>query len=365
MNSVFYVGMDVHKETISLAVFEGNKPIPYSETKIKNGPTQVSKYFNNLKQKNSMIISCYEAGPTGFTLYRQLEKMDITCYVVAPSLLPQKPGDRIKTDRKDALLLAKALRNQEITPIHIPLPSDEAARDYLRMYDDIKGELKRHKQHLMHFLLRIGKIYPGKTAWTRDHFRWLASLNFDQKLHKSTFEEYHTAVCESEEKVKRILDMIEEIASTKEYAEKVSHLRCFKGVATITALSFIVEIGDFRRFPSAKGFMSYMGLVPSEYSSGGSRKVGSITKAGNKRLRRLLIEAGWHYRMYRPTKKMMEKRKNQKPEIVAYANKAGKRLNRKYTRMTFRGIRPQITVTAVARELSGFIWGMMVGQTAI
>lgn len=365
MNSVFYVGMDVHKDSISIAVFEGTSSIPYSEILIKNGSTQVAKYFNKLKKTGAMILSCYEAGPTGFTLYRQLEEMGISCYVVAPSMLPKKPGDRIKTDKRDALLLAKALRNQEITPIHVPTPSDEATRDFLRMYDDMKVESKRHKQHLGHFLLRIGKTYPGKTAWTKDYYRWLASLKFDHEIQRATFEEYYTALCESEQKIRRILEKIEEMASAQEYAEKVLRLRCFKGIASITALSFIVEIGDFRRFANAKSFMAYMGLVPSEYSSGSIRKTGRITKAGNARLRRLLIEAGWHYRIYRPTKKLAEKRKGQPPEIIAYANKAGKRLNKKYTKLMFRGIRAQIAVTAVARELSGFIWGMMTGKTTL
>lgn len=365
MNSVFYVGMDVHKETISIAVYEDSSQLPYSETVLKNNSVDIKKYFNNLLNKNHIIISCYEAGPTGFTLYRQLREMGITCSVVAPSMLPKKPGDRIKTDRKDAIILARALRNQEVTPIHVPTLSNEAARDYLRMYDDFKGELKRHKQHLLHFLLRIGKIYPGKTTWTREHYSWLVNLEFNSRINKSTFDEYFSAVCESEEKIHRIMDNIEEIATTKDYAANVSNLRCFKGISTITALSFLVEIGDFRRFSNAKSFMSYLGLVPSEYSSGCSRSVGSITKAGNKKLRRLLIEAGWHYRTYRPTKKLMMKRKNQKAEIIAYANKAGKRLNKKFNKMLFRGIRPQITVTAIARELSGFIWGMMIGKISI
>lgn len=303
MNSVFYVGMDVHKETISVTVFDGNRREPSSESVIKNNQSQIAKYFKRLQSKNEMIICCYEAGPTGFTLHRFLENLGITCYVVAPTLLPRKPGDRIKTDKRDALLLAKALRNEEIVPIYVPRPSDEAVRDYLRMCSDMKAELKRQKQHLVQFLLRIGMIYQGKTSWTRDHHRWLTSLNFDLEIHKQTFDEYYFSILSQEERILRILEKIDEIAATAKYCDKVSKLRCFKGVGNITALSFIVEIGDFRRFPNAKSFMAYMGLVPSEYSSGGSRRVGSITKAGNTHLRRLLIEAGWHYRKYSPTKK--------------------------------------------------------------
>lgn len=366
MISLLYVGMDVHKETIAIAIFRSNSRNPEYERQIRNEPGQIKKFFKKLKEKGENIICCYEAGPTGFFLYRLLEEMEITCYVAAPSLLPRKPGDRIKTDKRDAIMLAKVLRNQEIVPVHVPTRSDEAVRDYLRMCNDMNSDLKKQKQRLLQFLLRLGKKFePGKKYWTGDHRKWLKSLQFEEEIHQLAFDEYYTTIVEQEAKIARIKEKIEEISAEKAYAEKVSKLRCFKGVDTLTALTFVAEIGDFRRFRKAHEFMAYLGLVPSEYSSGDKRRIGGITKAGNSRLRRLLIESGWHYRHYQPSKRLAMRRKGQETGIIAYADKAGKRLNRKYTRLMHNGKLPQKTVTAVARELSGFIWGMMVGQTSL
>lgn len=366
MNSLIYVGMDVHKETIAIAIFrDNNKNVEY-ERQIRNEPGQIKKFFKRLKEKKENIICCYEAGPTGFTLCRQLEEMEITCLVAAPSLLPRKPGDMIKTDKRDAIMLAKVLRNNEIVSVWVPTKSDESVRDYLRMCNDMRGDLKRQKQRLLLFLLRIGKKYEtGKKHWTGAHRSWLKALKFDQEMHKSTFDEYYTVIVEMEEKIHRLKDKIEEISAEERYADKVSKLRCFKGIDTLTALTFIAEIGDFRRFRKAHEFMSYLGLVPSEHSSGESRRVGGITKAGNSRLRRLLIESGWHYRSYVPSKRLRMRRKGQNPEIVAYADKAGRRLSRKYNKLLIRGKVSQKIVTAIARELAGFIWGMMVGKIAL
>ncbi|MCP4051453.1 MAG: IS110 family transposase [Mesoflavibacter sp.] len=366
MSSIIYVGMDVHKETIAIAVLRDNcKNVEY-ERQIKNEPGLIKKFFNRLKDKSENILSCYEAGPTGFTIHRLLDEMEITCYVAAPSLLPIKPGDRIKTDKRDAIMLAKVLRNQEIVPVHIPTRSDESVRDYLRMCNDMKSDLKRQKQRLLQFLLRIGRKYATKKSyWTVAHRKWMKSLLFEEDMHKSVFEEYYTSILEQEAKIARLKDKIEEIGAEARYVDKVSKLRCFKGIDTLTALTFVAEIGDFRRFRKAHEFMSYMGLVPSEHSSGEKRKTGRITKAGNSRLRKLLIESSWHYRHYQPSKRLAMRRKGQDIEIIAYADKAGKRLNKKYIKMIYSGKISQKTITAIARELSGFIWGMMVGKTAL
>lgn len=366
MNSVIYVGMDVHKETIAIAVMrDSNRNVEF-ERQIRNEPGQVKKFFNRLKEKEQAIIACYEAGPCGYTLYRLLEELEITCYVAAPSLLPRKPGDRIKTDRRDAVLLAKALRNQEITPVHVPSRSDESVRDYLRFCNDMRTDLKRQKQRLLQFLLRNGKRYDaGKSYWTGAHRTWMKNLSFEEELHKTIFEEYYTVIVELEEKIERLKEKIEELGAEERYAKKVSTLKCFKGVNTLTALTFVSEIGDFRRFGKAHEFMAYLGLVPSEHSSGEKKRVGSITKAGNSRLRKLLIEAGWHYRHYGPSKRLTARRKEQPIEVIAYADKAGKRLTKKYHKLVFQKKIPQKAVTAVARELAGFIWGMMVGKITV
>ena len=366
MNSVIYVGMDVHKETIAIAVMrDSNRNVEF-ERQIRNEPGQVRKFFNRLKDKEETVLTCYEAGPTGYTLYRLLEEMEIICYIAAPSLLPRKPGERIKTDRRDAVLLAKALRNQEITPVHVPARRDEAVRDYLRLCNDMRGDLKKQKQRLLQFLLRIGKKYDeGKTYWTGAHRRWMKNLSFDEELHKTVFEEYYTAIVELEEKIERLKEKIEELGAEKRYAEQVSKLKCLKGIDTLTALTFVSEIGDFRRFARAGEFMAYLGLVPSEHSSGERRRIGGITKAGNSRLRKLLIESSWHYRHYGPSKRLAARRKGQPTQIIAYADKAGRRLTKKYHKLVFHKKIAQKAVTAVARELSGFIWGMMVGKITV
>ena len=366
MKSLIYVGMDVHKESISLAVLRDNNRDVEFERQIKNEPSKIKKFFNKLKEKDDNIITCYEAGPTGFALYRILEEMNIGCSVAAPSLLPRKPGDRIKTDKRDAIMLAKVLRNQEVVPVYVPNSTDESVRDYLRMCNDMKTDLKKLRQRLMHFLLRLDKKYDsGKNYWTGLHRTWLKSLVFKEAIHKEVFNEYYTAILEQEAKVERLKDRIEEISTQKLYSERVSKLKCFKGIDTLTALTFVSEIGDFRRFSSAQKFMAYLGLVPSENSSGSRRSLGGITKAGNSRLRHLLIETGWHYRHYNPSKRLNMRRKGQALDTISYADKAGKRLNKKYTKLMGRGKIVQKTVTAVARELSGFIWGMMVGKTAL
>lgn len=351
MKSVVYVGMDVHKDSIVMAILrDGNRNVEY-ERQIRNTTGAIKKFFKRLQENDQSILACYEAGPTGFTLYRMLEEMEIGCSVAAPSLLPRKPGDRIKTDRRDAVLLAKALRNQEITPVHVPTRTDEAVRDYLR---------------LLQFLLRIGKRYDeGKSYWTAGHRRWMKTITFREELHKLTFEEYYIAILELEEKIARLKEKIEEIGAQVRYTEEVSRLKCFKGIDTLTALTFVAEIGDFRRFRGAREFMSYLGLVPSEHTSGERRRVGGITKAGNSRLRKLLIESSWHYRHYGPSKRLAARRKGQPMEIIVYADKAGKRLTRKYHKLVFRKKLPQKAVTAVARELSGFVWGMMVGKVSV
>ena len=366
MNSLIYVGMDVHKETIAIAIFRDNNRNVEFEKTIRNEPGQIKRFFKRLKDKEGNIISCYEAGPTGFTIYRQLEEMEITCLVAAPSQLPRKPGDRIKTDKRDAIMLAKVLRSQEIVPVYVPTRSDESVRDFLRMCNDIKTALKRQKQQLVLFLLRIGKKYEtGKSYWTGSHRSWLKSLHFDEKMHQYTFEMRYNSILEQEAKLELLKDKIEEVSAEERYKEKVSKLRCFKGIDTLTAITFIAEIGDFRRFGKAHEFMAYLGLVPSEHSSGEKRRVGSITKAGNSRLRRLLIESSWHYRHYSVSKRLTMRRKGQSPKTIAYADKAGNRLSKKFSKFMLRGKLPQKTVTAVARELSGFIWGMMNGKTEL
>ena len=363
MNTLQYVGMDVHKETIDVSVFRDRSSNPEIERKMYNSTKQIKSFFGRLKEGGN-VIACYEAGCMGFEVQRMLEKMGVVCQVVAPGLLPKKPGKRIKTDRRDARDLARNLRNGEVTPIYIPSEEDEAVRDFLRMVQDIKTDLKKARQRLLGFLLRHRTIYRGGSHWTGKHEQWLKALKFNNIYLEETFNEYFYQIKELEEKRSRMEDRIEQIAADEAYKEPVDKLKCFKGIATLIALSFVVEIGDFRRFMKADEFMAFLGLIPSEESSGEKRKQGGITKAGNIHLRKLLIEASWHYRRYKVvSKRLAVRRRGQPAGIISYANKAGKRLSKKYSRLMFNGKRSQVAVTAVARELAGFVWGMMIGAT--
>jgi transposase len=349
---------------MEISVFKERKNEPEFEKKILNSTKHIKGCFERL-MKQGPVIACYEAGCMGFEVQRMLEELGVCCQVVAPGLLPRKPGERIKTDRRDARKLARNLRNGEVTPIYVPSEKDEAVRDYLRMVEDIKNDLKRARQRLLSFLLRHRKLYSGGNNWTGKHERWLKSLTFNNPLLKETFDEYFYRIKELEEKLGRVEEKIEEIAVSEPYKGAVEKLKCFKGIGTLIALSLVVEIGDFRRFMKAEEFMAFLGLVPSEESSGEKRKQGGITKAGNIHLRKLLVEASWHYRYYNAvSKRLVARRRGQSASIVRYADKAGNRLNKKYTHLLFKGKKSQVAVTAVARELAGFVWGMMVGRTS-
>ena len=365
MASIVYVGMDVDKEKIAVAILFENELNPRIECIIKNNEKKVKEYFTKLSKEHETVLACYEAGSSGFVLFHQLTECGVACMVVAPGSIPKRPNDRIKTDRRDARKLAQNFRNGSLTGVYIPTRQDEAIRDYLRMHEDMKTHLKRAKQQLLHFLLRYGISYSEGTNWTGKHRKWLENLEFKEPLLKETFTEYYIQIEEMEEKCNRYMTRIEELSQEKRYAEKVKVLKGFKGVETLTALSVMVEIGDFKRFSHAESFMSFVGLVPSEHSSGNKRRLGGITKAGNSHIRKLLIEAGWHSRSYHPNSKRLQKRREGlPPEIIAYVNKAGRRLNRKYMRLIHNGKPTQVAATAAARELAGFIWGAMVGKVA-
>ena len=364
MNSVLYVGMDVDKEKIAFAVLRGTDVEVAEESMIRNEGSAVRKLFTKLKAYGE-VIACYEAGSFGFGLHRQLTEMDVVCKVVAPGLIPQRPSDRVKTDRRDARTLVRALRNGDLTGVHVPTKKDESVRDYLRMYEDVKSDLRKVKQRVLHFMLRRRLRYTEGKNWTEKHKVWIRSLEMENPVDQETLCEYLHQIADCEERCKRIASRIEEISEEQDYRDRVAALKAFKGIETLTALSLVVEIGDFRRFGAAEKFMAFLGLVPSEHSSGDKRRLGGITKVGNSHLRKLLVEAAWHYRSYHATSsRLMKRRIGLEASLISYANRAGRRLNRKYLRLVFRGKRTQVAAIAVARELSGFIWGAMVGKVA-
>jgi len=365
MESVAYVGMDVDKEKIVMAVVCGYEPEPRIERVIRNRADAIAKFFAEVSARYENLVACYEAGACGFELYRRVTELNVGCVVVAPSSIPQKANDRIKTDRRDARKLARELRNGNLSPVRVPSRKDETARDYLRLYEDVKSDLRKTKQRLVHFLNRREILYEDGKTWTVKYWKWLRALEFDHPIDRETFDEYVAQVGHLEEKRTRIAGQIERIAAEPCYQSAVKTLRAFRGIGTLTALSFVLEIGDFRRFARAQQFMAFLGIVPSEHSSGGKRRVGSITKAGNSHLRKLLVESAWHSRRYNAqTKKVIRDRAGLPAEVVQYADRAGKRLHKKYWRLLHAGRPSQVAVTAVARELAGFIWGAMVGQTA-
>jgi len=308
---------------------------------------------------------CYEAGPCGYALQRWIREAGEECMVVAPSLVPRKPGDRIKTDRRDARKLAELFRAGLLTEVHPPTPEDEAARDLCRAREDAHEDLVRNRHRLSKLLLRRGRQWlEGKKAWGQRHRLWLRSLRFEHPEDQLVLDDYLLAIEQVEARLATLDQEIEVLSRKDAYAPTVSALRCFRGIDTLTAMSLVGELHDFMRFDSARGLMAFLGLVPSEHSSGGKESRGEITKAGNGHVRRLLIEAAWHYR-HRPSALSLKQRRAGQPnEVVALADRAMHRLHRRFVRLTERGkARPKLVV-AIARELTGFVWAAMRLRTA-
>jgi len=361
----YYVGMDVHKEFVQMAVFEEKGEEPIYERRLNNDTELLVKEARRYSQKGMTEVA-YEAGSLGYVIQRAMEKAGITCYVLPANKVAKKRDTRIKTDKRDARLIGRELRSKNIRPISVPDAVDEAARDLLRCREDVKGDIRRAKQRLLKFLVRHGHIFTeGKDQWTLKHWRWMDKIQFSHKHETKVYEEYRSQIKSLEERLDRLDKDLIETAESPRYKASVSKLRAFKGIDYIIALSVICEIGDFRRFATAKAFMAYLGLVPSENSSGGRRNQGSITKAGNGHLRRLLVEGAWHYaKPPRVGVKLEQRRRGCPVSIIDTADRALHRLHKKYVRLLFGGKHKNVAVTAVARELAGFIWAIQVSSAA-
>jgi transposase len=304
---------------------------------------------------------CYEAGPCGFELQRQLEQMGIECVVVAPSLIPRKPGERIKTDRRDAAKLARLDRARELTPIHVPTSDAEAVRDLVRAREDVRKDITAARHRLGNFLLRHGRIYRDGTNWTKQHRAWLLEQKFERPAEKLAFDHYLAAVDHQEACRDNLEKEINDVAARPPYVDAVQRLSCLRGIATLSAMVLLTEIQDFRRFARPRELMAYVGLVPSEYSSGATERRGGITKTGNSHARRILIEAAWHYCRPPVVKhRVHHSLKGQPAHRVEIARKAQARLHKRYVRLVGRGKSRQTAVVALARELCGFVWSMAV-----
>lgn len=361
-----YVGMDVHKKDIVVALLPPGETEPI-EWKLRNEPRAVRRLAKRLRREARGELHCvYEAGPCGYTLQRQLRQAGIRTDVVAPSLIPIKPGERIKTDRRDAHKLAVAARAQTLTFVHPPTEGEEAVRDLCRCREDAREDLTRARHRLSKMLMRRGFVYRTGKNWTQRHRQWLRSLQFEDLATRCVFEDYLATVEQGEERMRGLESRLGEIAQEEPYRQRVGWLRCFRGIDTVTAMTILAELHDFRRFGDPRRLMSYLGLVPSEHSSGEKTRRGAITKAGNSHARRVIVESAWHYR-HRPAvgTKLRRRREGQPREIITVADRAQRRLHRRFHRLVLAsGKSSQQAVVAIARELVGFLWAALYLHTA-
>ena len=353
-----FVGLDVSKESISVAVADaGQGPVRFLGN-LPNTPEAVRKLVVRLGKPEELLV-CYEAGPTGYGIYRLLRELRVTCIVVAPSLTPRRPGDHVKTDRRDALRLAQLLRAGELTPVWVPDEEHEALRDLVRARHSAKLDLKRAKQALSSFLLRHDVRMPNGKRWTKTFMRWLDTLSFSHRATQVAFQEYLHAIRELEARIERLEAEMCAIAQDSRFGPVIQAVQALRGVALVTAITLVAEVGEFSRFRSPAQLMAYAGLVPREHSSGIQTRRGGITKTGNSHLRFVVGEAAWSYRRKPAVKAALRKRQEGlDPEVLSIALKAQERLHRKYWHLVGRGKAHGVAVSAVARELLGFVWAI-------
>lgn len=358
--SIRYVGLDVHAQTIAVAMAEGRGEIRSMGT-IPNTVGSVKKLMKRLEPLSTVRV-CYEAGPTGYALYWQLAELGVKCEVVAPTLVPVKPGDRVKTDRRDAEKLARSYRAGDLTPVWVPDAAHEALRDVVRAREAAIKDQLRARHRLSKFLLRHARRPPGGTkAWTGKFWTWLDTVSFEYGAQNATLLDYRTEVERGAERITRLEKAIDQAVQDAPAQMKavIEALQALRGVAKITATTLVTEVGNFSRFTRARQLMGYGGLVPSEHSSGGTKRRGAITKTGNAHMRRVLLEAAWTYR-HRPKLCGSHKKRQQgvSEQIKDISWKAQQRLHSRYWRLTGKGKVPGKAITAVARELVGFIWAV-------
>lgn len=357
--NVRFIGLDVHKQTVVIAVAEGRQKAVVLK-QIPNDPARVLKELRKLGPSSRLKV-CYEAGPLGLGLQRLLTQHEIDCIIVAPSLIPVRRGERIKTDRRDARKLAHFLRSGDLTPIWIPDEQTEAIRDLERSREDARLAERTARQQLLKFLLRHErKFTAGKCHGTGVHWKWIRQQRFERPALQAVLDDYIHTAQQATERVRRLDTEIAEHVPGWALAPLVTNLMAFLGIKLLTATGIAAEIGNFARFEKAGAFMAFTGLVPSEHSSGESRKQGGITKTGNRHVRRLLIEAAWHYYDARPgvSAELQKRREGVSQEVVDIAEKARRRLRRKAARMRAAHKSPNKITTALARELAGFLWAV-------
>ena len=364
MKNIRSVGLDVHKADICIAYASGNEEARHYGT-IANTAASLDAAVRKLVSSGECLYFVYEAGPGGHTLYRHLTAKGYACMVAAPGLIPRKPGDRVKTDKRDAAMLARLCRAGELTAVTVPDADDEAVRDLFRARCDAKQMEKMARQNLLGFLLRIGQTYPGSRPWTKMHWRWLEDLSLAYPAQQLALQEYIDTIKQCQARVERYDQMLHDVAKQwKRYAD-VRNLQALRGISFFSAVGIVAEVGDLRRFQSARQLMAYAGLVPSENSSGAKVRRGGITKAGNRHLRWLLVESAWSYRMKARKSACLLKRQSEvSGEVADLSWKAQVRLCGRYQRLLQKGKPKAKVVVSIARELAGFIWALGRLETA-
>ena len=356
---VIHLGLDVHKDTITVGVLPAGSD-GVAVDRIGSDPESVRRLIGRFPDR-SLLRVCYEAGPTGYGLARQLWSMGISCQVIAPSLVPVAAGDRVKTDKRDARRLARLHRAGELTAIAVPTPSQEAVRDLCRARLDLMTDLGRTRRRLLALCLRHGIVYQDGQNWTVKHRKWLGSVQFSESATTATFGHYLSQIDVQDAQLDALEKDLMCWRTQPKFAEPTNRLAAYRGVAELTALSLVSEVGDWRRFATAPQFMSYLGMVPSEHSSGLTRHRGHLTKAGNRELRRLLIESAWHYRHLPAIGVQLANRQHRvEAETIARSWKAQQRLCGRFHRLSNRIDSRSVVASAVARELAGFLWAEMI-----
>lgn len=360
-NRSMFVGMDVHKETIDISIAEGGRQGEVRHYGVIAPDLEaLDKVVRALQAPSRVMHFVYEAGPCGFGIHRHLTtKHGLDCVVVSPSMVPKRSGDRIKTDRRDSGRLARLHRAGELRAIHIPDATDEAMRDLVRAREDAVVVATQAKYRLKAFLLRQGRRYPGREGWTIPYRRWLADLSFPSVAQHTALQEYRDAIDETERRIERLTEQLRQLAPPWRWAPLVAALQALRGGSFITAMGVVAELGDLTRFGQARELMAFLGLVPSEYSSGPRVRRGGITKAGNPHVRRLLAEAAWAYQGIPRIGRQHLYRQEGLPKVVCdIAWKAQLRLTGRFRRLVARGKSKPKVATAIARELTGFIWAI-------
>ena len=359
-STTLYVGMDVHKESIAVAyVAQDHGADVVFLGSIGTRQCDIDQLIRKMQSKATHLVFVYEAGPCGYWLYRYLTKKGHICCVVAPSLIPKKAGDRVKTDRRDAIQLARLMRSGDLTPIYIPSAEDEAIRDLSRAREDAIRDLKAAKVRLKAFLLRHDIRYTGRATWRPAHLRWLSEVICATPAQQIVFQEYVRAVSEHTERLERLEQELQAQTKTWRLLPVVEALQALRGVQFTVAVTIVAELGDLTRFDNPRQLMSYLGLIPAEYSSGERRHQSSITKAGNSHARRALIEGAWAYRYPAKVSRHLQLRLEQLPKSIQDISwKAQVRLCKRYRKLTARGKNDNLVVVAIARELIAFMWAI-------